>query len=507
MTDENAPAVAEICPRLDGLPLAIELAAARMNVLTAQAALARLDRRLALLVGGPADSAERHRTLRGALDWSYELLPTARQRLFERLGIFAGGWSLPSAVEVCNPNGELGLDTLDGLSSLVDSSLIRADEQAGEPRFSMLQVIREFALERLEAGPDAALTRSRHAAEMLALAEEAGPILTSFEARHWQRRLRQEEENIRAALRWALDADAAEIGLRTASAMWRYWHYWSALREGRHWLEALLELPSAAGATRSRAGGLDALAGLLYWLGLVSDAERCYAEALAAYREVGDDQRVAEVIESSSWSAVAAGDYAVGLERARDALARFDALGDRAGVARVAAWLSTGPFLLGLGGSVEEALAASHAAIEESRRIGNAWDMGNWQGTVADIRRQMGDLDGAIEAFEIAIRTYADLGYVGMLPWLKLLASLEIERGHAERAVRLAAIAARAVEELGGELPEEMTHAGDPLADARRLLSEEAYERALAEAQEMTFEEAVAYALDTGKESSPVQSG
>ena len=210
LTTENAAAVAEICARLDGLPLAIELAAARLRLLTPAT-----DPRTARPVGWPCSPAarptcpSRQRSLRGAIEWSYELLDEPERRLFERLAVFAGGWTLEAAEEVCRPTAELGVDLLDGLSSLADKSLVRAEEDEAEPRFGMLQVIREFALEKLEAGGEAEAMRRRHAEHVMALAERAGPELVGFDMRDWNRRLRRDEENLRSALRWALEAGRA----------------------------------------------------------------------------------------------------------------------------------------------------------------------------------------------------------------------------------------------------------------------------------------------------------
>lgn len=497
LTPENSAAVAEICARLDGLPLAIELAAARLRLLTPQQILERLDRSLALLSSGAADLPGRQRSLRGAIEWSYELLDEPERRLFERLAVFAGSWTMDAAEEVCRPTTELAVDLLDGLSSLADKSLVRAEEDEAEPRFGMLQVIREFALEKLEAGGEAEVIRRRHAENVMALAERAGPELVGFQMRDWNRRLRRNEDNLRSALRWALEAGEPVIGLRTASAIWRYWHYWGVLREGRDWLVALLEHPGASAQTASRAKGLSALAALMYWLGDMSGSDELYAQALAIYRQLGDESGATETIEAMAWVAVGRGDFEVAMPRAQEALERYRSAGDRAGFARVDFWIRSAAFFMGLGGTGEEALAVTRAARESAREQGNAWDMMQSQGELADIYRRMGDIPRAIQEFHVTTESYYDLGYLGMMPWLKLLARLEVDRGNAERAAILATVAQRAVEDLGGELPEEMTQVGNPLEDARGALSEEAFERAVAKGRAMGFEEAVAYTLES----------
>jgi tetratricopeptide (TPR) repeat protein len=206
LTAENAPAVAEIAARLDGLPLAIELAATRTKVLTPTQILPRLQRRLSLLTTGARTLPDRQRTLRGAIAWSHDLLPEAERRLFARLSVFAGGWTLESAEAVCDPEG-LGLDVLDRLASLVDQSLmLRTEPTAGRPRFSMLETIREFGQERLADDGDLEWVRRRHAEHLLDLAIAAEPHLTGADQGEWLDRCDTEQANLRAALRWATDA-------------------------------------------------------------------------------------------------------------------------------------------------------------------------------------------------------------------------------------------------------------------------------------------------------------
>ena len=308
INDENAGTIVEICRRLDGLPLAIELAAARIRLLPPAAILDRIANRLPVLVGGASDLPTRQQTLHAAIDWSYDLLEAPEARLFERLAVFAGGWTIEAAEDVCNPGAELGIDTLDGLTSLADKSLIQPmPTDDSEPRFGMLQVIREFAAEKLDVGADETEIRRRHALHVLALAEAAGPELRSSALRTWQHRLRAEQENVRAALRWATDGGDVTVGLRIAGAIWDYWHYWAELREGARWLEALLALPAAAEPTLVRAQALRALAGLLYWQGDGDRAFALYEEALGIIRTLGDDGMIAAALQDSAWGAIARG--------------------------------------------------------------------------------------------------------------------------------------------------------------------------------------------------------
>jgi predicted ATPase/class 3 adenylate cyclase len=498
VTNENAPAVAEICSRLDGLPLAIELAAARAKLLSPQAILDRLDRRLALLTGGPADQPDRQRTLRGAIAWSFELLEEPERRLSSRLAVFAGGWTVEAAEEVCNPDGELSIDTLDGLASLVDKSLVRRVETAtDQPRFGMLQVIREFAAELLDADADAADVRSRHLRHMLALAERAGPELVRSDVRRWQARLRVEEDNLRAALRWAMTQGEAESALRIGGALWRFWHYWARMREGRDWLEAALAMPGADGPSLSRAKALTALAGLTYWQGDADRTEVLYAEALELYRALGDPGSIGEALYNTAWAAVARNEPELAMQRGAAAVEQYRIAGDRVGVKLVGAWLRASPFIMGAGGSAEDALAAAHEAIDVSREHGRAFEMADWLGGVAQIKHAVGDLDGAEASARDAMRAFQQIGNVVLYPMVfQFLAVLTLARGgDPGRAVRLAAAAGRFFIEIGGELPM-VRRWGDPFEQARPLLTTEAYQRAEAEGRAMSLDEAVAYALD-----------
>ena len=250
LTEENAPAILEICTRLDGLPLPIELAAARVRLLPPPALLQRLERRLPLLSGGPRDAPARQRTLRDAIQWSYDLLAPDEQRLFRQLGIFAGGWTIDAAAAVSQCGG--GVAVFDGLASLVDKSLVLRHDNADEPRFAILETIREFAVDRLWAEDDqGAAIAQAHAGYFLSLAEDAFAGLVGAEQQTWLARLDAEDANIRAALAWSVDHGPAESAARSARALWRYWSARGRLVEGRTWLERVLALPGLAEAPMS----------------------------------------------------------------------------------------------------------------------------------------------------------------------------------------------------------------------------------------------------------------
>ncbi|MDQ4005528.1 MAG: adenylate/guanylate cyclase domain-containing protein, partial [Actinomycetota bacterium] len=275
LTPENAAAVAEICERVDGLPLAIELAAVRVNVLTPQAMLPRLGERLSLLTSGPRNLPERQRTLRGAIDWSYRLLEEPERRLFARLAAFAGGVTLEAIEAVTAPG--LGGDVLDLLGALINDSLVRrAEDHHGQTRFDMLETIREYAGERLEAEPDSEEVRERHARYFLDLAVQAEPHFVGMDQTTWLDRFEHDHDNVRTALKWSIGAGEIELGQRAAGALWRFWHQRGYLAEGRRKLEHLLHAPGGEAPTAARFKALTGAGGLAYWQNDYPATERFY---------------------------------------------------------------------------------------------------------------------------------------------------------------------------------------------------------------------------------------
>ena len=243
MTSENAAAIQEICSRLDGLPLAIELAAARTKVLSPSAILDRLQSRLQLLTGGALDLPERQQTLRKTIDWSHDLLNEAERKLFRRLSVFVGGCTLEAAEAVCNTSRDLGIDLFEGLSSLVDKNLVqRVDRAEAEPRFAMLETIREYALERLTDSGEQSAARRAHAAYCLVLAEEGNPELNPADRARWLTQCDVEIDNFRFALDWLFQTLDLDWGLRLCVALFRFWDMREHLTEGRARLETVLRL-------------------------------------------------------------------------------------------------------------------------------------------------------------------------------------------------------------------------------------------------------------------------
>ena len=289
----NARAVAEICARLDGLPLAIELAAARIKLLPPQALLARLGQRLAILTSVSPDAPTRQQTLRNTIAWSYHLLDAAEQRLFQRLSVFVGGCTLEAIEATCAALHEEASQVLDGVASLLDKSLLQQAEHKGEePRLTMLETVREYGLECLRESGETELSQRAHALYYLALVEEAEPHLKGTQQVLWWKRLEREQENLRVALAWLIGQEEGELALRLGGALWWFWNirgYWS---EGWRWLEAALGLPRAQGRTAWRAKALQGAGEFAFRLGN-QVAGSLVEESVAIYRELGDKRGLA----------------------------------------------------------------------------------------------------------------------------------------------------------------------------------------------------------------------
>ena len=288
LTDEHAATVADIVARLDGLPLAIELAAGQVRILSPQAILSHLDRRLPLLASTSRGRPERQRTMWAAIEWSYDLLDEPEKRLFARLSAFAGGCSLEGADAVADP-GDLGMPLLEGLGALVGKSLLRQSAGVGrEPRFSMLETILEYAGDRLRTDFDRDPTHQRMAEFFLAFAEEAEPHLTREEQAIWLDGCERETPNLRRALDWSAEAGQPDIGLQIASALWRFWQQRGPMWEGRRALDRLLTLPASSSAIRAKA--LGAASALAWWDGDAPATRRYAEEALPLAQKGGDRQ-------------------------------------------------------------------------------------------------------------------------------------------------------------------------------------------------------------------------
>jgi predicted ATPase/class 3 adenylate cyclase len=497
VTNENAPAIAEICHRLDGLPLAIELAAARTRLLSPQAILARLERRLPLLTGGARDLPARQQTLRNAIAWSYDLLIPEEQALYRQLGMFVGGWTLEAAEAVCNPEGALGLDVLDGLTSLAAQSLLRhEDGPDGESRFGMLETIREYALEQLQASGELGLLGRRHAAHFLGLTGTARAHLNGPDQTVWLDRLERDHDNLRAALRWAIEREDAEVGIRLARGLAVFWETRGHYSEDRSFHESILALPAGPELDGLRAELFQHHARVAQQQGDSPVARAFAEEALAIARRVGDRAVLVYTLNTLGFVMRVQGEYAT----ARPALEECLALARESG--RIG---STATALLHLGLLTWEADRDGDTAwslYEQSLAL--AQDTGDRRlagyalSSMGSVARARGDAATTRALMAEALAISGELGEIAYEPHkLYVLAALNADAGRLDRAVRIAAAAVRLAESIGSRTWPSILRERDAwLEPARAALGGEAFARAWAAGQAMTRERAVAYALE-----------
>jgi predicted ATPase len=432
LSEENAAAIAEICARLDGLPLAVELAAARVKLLSPSAIRTRLQSRLQLLTGGSRDLPARQQTLRGAIDWSHGLLNAAEQRLFRRLAVFVGGCTLEAAEAVSNAREDLGVDVLDGIQSMVDHSLLQQlDDNGGEPRFVMLETIREYALEQLASSGDEPVTRRAHAAYYLVLGEEESSAAGS-EPMPWLERCETEHDNFRAALDYIVQAGEAEWGLRMGAALFQFWVTREHLAEGRDRLSRILALPKASGRTRARARALFAAGALAGEQSDYAAGQAILQEATEINRELGDRWGLAVCLNALAVHALDQGDGAAARALLEEALTVWRDLGDRAAVARCLSNLANAA-------KAERDYPRARALHEEALAIfselgnttGVAWELSS-QG---DVARQQGEFEAARVLYEKSLSLFRDgRDRAGMAGALADLGNLARDRAEYETA-------------------------------------------------------------------------
>ncbi len=330
LTAENAPEIAEICRRLEGVPLALELAAARVKLFSPRTLLGRLEKRLDLLTGGPRDLPGRQQTLRAAIDWSHELLDDAEKKLFRRISVFRGGFTLEGVEAVCNAREDLNVDVLEGVSSLRDKSLVlRTEGEDEEPRFAQLETIREYGGEQLARSAEEDSLRRFHAAYFLILAEEADTKLMGPEGPAWFTRLKQEEANVRSSLDWLTLGKEPAWGLRLGAAMLRYWEKQEYFSEGREMLDGVLTVPGARLRTRERARALLAAAILSFAQGGMGEGTSLAQESLEIFREIGDRRGWVAALNDLAVGAFSRGEFATAAPLFEEALSILEEIGDR----------------------------------------------------------------------------------------------------------------------------------------------------------------------------------
>jgi predicted ATPase/class 3 adenylate cyclase len=508
LSEATAPAVAAICARLDGLPLALGLAAARVKLLPPPALLQRLERRLPLLAGGARDLEARQQTMRATLVWSEDLLQPEERRLFCRLAVFVGGFTLEAAEAVCAaPEGAapLGLDVLDGLGALVDQSLVwQREETDGMARYGMLQVIREYAVDQLEASGEAEALRQAHATYSLALAEAVEPwLLSGPRLPEGLARLEREHDNLRAALAWTRRERQVALGLRLAGSLGHFWNVQGYRTEGRGWLEELLALsPQAPGAADISAAQAKALVWASNFAWRQRDDERAQAaaeEALALARGQQAETEAGMTLNMLGLIAWDQGDLERATAYLEESVARLRATGEP-GLA--AAYVTTVGAIALERGDLERATACCKESLAFARRTGDDYAAGHALAGLADVARQRGDLTDAEQLGREELQAWRRLGVRGYvatcLERLAYTAAAGREVTRAERAARLLGAAAALRKWVSEPLRRRQWQAGIErgTALAQQVLGEEAWAAAYAAGQAMTLEEAVAAALE-----------
>src|SRR5271157_5589346 len=405
LTKENAPAVAAICARLDGLPLAIELAAARIKLLSPSAMLARLESRLNLLTGGARDLPTRQQTLRNTVDWSYGLLNSSEQTLFRRLSVFSGGCTLEGVEAVCDTKGDLGLDVLDGMASLVDKSLVQQVEQVdAETRFLMLSTIREYALERLTKSDDESATRRAHAAYHLVLAEEGAEDIGTHP--EWLDRFEVEHDNFRSALDYLTKTGDADWGLRMGSALFRFWETREHLTEGRDTIARILALEGAAARPKLRARLLFAGAVLAGEQGDYGSAQRMFEDSLETCLELNDNRGVAVALNALAVINRDRGDIAAASLLFDRCVAIWKDLGDPADFARALSNLAS---VMKLQGEYGRASSLYDECLTMFRKVGDAAGVGWTLSYQGDVARENGNFVAARSFYEQSLSEFRQM--------------------------------------------------------------------------------------------------
>jgi predicted ATPase len=491
ISNETAPAIAEICWRLDGLPLAIELAAARIRMLSPQAMLSRLEQRLPLLTGGARDLPARQQTLRNTIAWSYDLLSSEEQALFRRVAVFAGGASFEAVEAVANPDGQL--DVFGGLERLVEHNLLRQEEGLeGEPRFSMLETIREFGLDQLQASGEVEEIRQGHATFFLRMAETADPELMGREQALWLNRLETEHDNFRVALGWALD-HASETALRLAGNLWYFWLIHGHLAEGRGRLERALAR-SAGIPAAVRAKALEGAGELARQQGALQEAvSRCEA-ALALYRELGNQRGMGIVLSDLSLVARHSGDVDRAVAMVEEAEAIFRSQGDAWGLACV---LINRGALAHQHEDYDRAEALYEEALRLARQIGDLASTAIALANLGQLALARRNEQRAATLYEEGVRLAWELGDQHSLAVsLEGFAALAMRGGSWERSARLLGTAEALRERAGAaidaiDLPLRET----TLEVVRRQLGDTRFDSVRESGRTLSLEEAVAEGL------------
>ena len=493
VTNENAPAIAGICERVDGLPLAIELAAARIKLFSPQALLSRLETSLTALGSGARDLPGRQQTLRGAIDWSYDMLDENHRRLLNRFSVFARGAHLEQAEPVCGPASEVGGDVLSGLDELADHSLLRRQPDFAEPRLLMLQVIREFASERLEQSGESEEIRNRHADAFCSLATAASANLFGADQKMWLDRFELDHDNFRAALDWCVAQNDAERAQGLAASLWRFWQMHGHLHEARARLTAILAMPESKRYPDSRARTLEAAGGIAYWQGDMPAATVFYDECLALRRAGNDRRELANAYYNASFtSMVDRSDMARTEKLLEEALPIYRELADEVGISGCQWAIGNLSYYRK---SYDQAIPALDEAIDLFRKNGNRFGLGWALHTRALSALRTNDVAGARVYVREALQLFSKGGDVsGVALLLDDAGEVAMAEGNRAAGIQLASAAAAHQGTSGTGLGSILNV--EESRTRQETVQGEEDERAWTEGQSMTIEQAVALALD-----------
>ncbi|MGH9629257.1 MAG: ATP-binding protein, partial [Bryobacteraceae bacterium] len=534
--EEHVRAIAEICGRLDGLPLAIELAAARVKVLPPIAILARLSNPLDLLTSGRRDLPSRQQTLRKTIEWSYGLLSAREQTLFRRLAVFSGGCTLESAEAVCNTRCDLDIAVLDGISSLVNKNLLqRRDERSTEGRFTMLQTIREYALDGLKASGEEEFTRRAHAAYCVVLAQEGAAQVTEEDRENWLAVWDAEYDNLRDALDWLIRTESGEWALRLGTALFAFWERREHLAEGRERLEAVLKMKSTASPTGQRARAawyaaifadhqgdytrafqlhheslhiyrelgdrkgiavqLGYVGQMLQQAGDVAQAWRFFEQSVGACRQLGDGAALARALSNFAEFIIAQGEYALARSVLEEALTIFRELGNATGVG----WSLNHLGDVALEESdFAEASRLYRAGYDVFRGLGDRWGIARSLTDLGRLASEQNDHEDARALLEQALRTFAELGHTrGVARVLEELACVAVREQDFEHALTLCAAAEGLRQRIGAlKRQAERARLVRILEPAWRNIDQSTSSAMWAEGLRMPLDQVIRYALN-----------
>jgi non-specific serine/threonine protein kinase len=490
VTNENAPALAQICDRLDGIPLAIELAAAKIRVLSLDQIAKRLDDRFKLLTGGSRTALEHHQTLRATIDWSYNLLPPAEQLLFNRLSVFMGGWTLEAAESICSDASVKNEDVLDLSERLINKSIVIMEETQYETRYHMLETMRQYATEKLVETEE---IRQQHASYFLILAETIEPYLERPEPVSWLDKLEMEHNNFRAALRWAREKGEAELGLRLASALCQFWIMRSYISEGGAQIADFLSLPDCIVEGTTRAKALDRAGMLARYRGDLKHAHEWIAESLSLRRVLGERHGVADSLSNLGFVVLHEGNFVEARQLYSEALSIHRELENQQGIADSLSHLALMAFYEGdyeSAQTMDESTLAIWQALGDQQGI--AWALQR----LGNVKLHQGEHTTARDLFKESLAISNELKFKwGIAFSVEGLAFVAACTGQAARAMLIAGGTFALRQAIG--IPLSSAAEADferMLTPVRKLLGEETAEQVWAKGLNLKIEQIVAEA-------------